>query len=103
MHPVIYDEIFNIEHKVSEVALDFIRDELDKYQIDIAHIIDYDHTIVIKFSKNLDGLPIVYGEIRIDRIYKCFTITGYCQGFLLPAIGDWNDIEQYLYHLVNPQ
>lgn len=101
MQTEIFNEIFNIEYKISRQAIDFILDEFDKYKIDIYDIIDYDHCVIIRFNRKLEGLPLVRGELRIDRIEKAFTISGYCDGYLLPAKGDWDMVVDYLHKLIN--
>jgi hypothetical protein len=101
MNPIIYRELFDLEYKVSRQAVDFILDEFDKYQIDAYDIIDYDHSVIIKFNRKLEGLPLVRGELRVDRIQKKFIISGYCDGYLLPARGNWDMVVDYLYKLIN--
>lgn len=101
MHPAVYDEIFNLQYKISRSALEFIQEQLDKYQIDINYITDYDHSMIIKFGRHCKNLPDIFGDIRIDRINKNFIVCGYCDGYLLPLVGDWEDVVEYLDRLLN--
>lgn len=95
------DEIFNLNSMVSRIAIDFIQEELDKHQLDCTYVVDYDHSILIKFNRSLPKLSKVYGEIRIDRIKRNFTVCGYCDGYMLPTTGDWNCVLTYLDQLID--
>lgn len=101
MHPVIYEELFNTQYRINRPVLDFILDELDRYHLNVDNIIDYDHCIIIKFSSNGRLATAVIGEIRIDRIARLFIVSGYCDGYLLPSAGDWDNATEYLKSLVS--
>ena len=99
MHPIIFNEIFNLEHQVSRTALELIQEELDELHLDLSNIVDYDHSIVMRFVRNIP--PAAYGEIRIDRINQNFIACGYCAGYMLPVTGDWQCVKAYLHQLIN--
>ena len=99
----VLDEIFNVKYRVSDQALDHISDELDKFRCTVSHIEDNDHAVTIYFGREMNGMPSVEGEIRIDRITGNFEIVGICGGFMLPIEGDWSVIIEYLRQLTNPQ
>jgi len=96
----VLDEIFNVKYRVSDQALEYISDELDKFRCTISRIEDNDLAVTIYFGRNT--IPSVDGEIRIDRIFKNFSITGICNGLILPMSGDWGTIIEYLNRLTCP-
>ena len=100
---IVLDEMFNVKFRVSEQALDFISDELDKYRCVISHVDDYDHAVVVHFGREMNGMPKVEGELRIDRIERNFEIVGTCEGLMLPVRGDWDMVTTYLRQLTCPQ
>jgi len=98
----VLTEIFNVKYRVSEQALDHISDELDQFRCTISRIEDNDMAVTIYFGRNMNGMPAVEGEIRIDRVRKLFEIVGICEGWMLPAEGDWSVIIEYLRQLTAP-
>jgi hypothetical protein len=102
LSPVILKEIFTIKYRVSDQALDHISDELDQFRCVVSHIEDNDMAVTIHFQRDLNGLPAVKGEIRIDRMATNFQIVGACEGFMLPVEGDWSVILAYLRQLTCP-
>lgn len=103
MQSVILDEIFNLQHRVSDQAIDYISDELDSFRCTISEVEDNDVAVTISFGRSLNGMSKVVGEIRIDRLRKQFEIVGRCEGTMLPACGSWDVIIEYLRQLTNPQ
>jgi len=99
---VILKEIFTVKYRVSEQALDHISDELDQFRCVVSRIEDNDLAVTIYFFRNMNGLPAVNGEIRIDRITRNFQIVGTCEGLMLPVEGDWSVILEYLRQLTCP-
>ena len=100
---VIHDEIFNLQRRVTEQALEYIGDQLGTFRCTVSEIIDNDLAVTIRFGRSLNGIPEVEGEIRIDRMTKQFDIAGRCEGTMLPATGDWGVIIEYLRQLTDPQ
>lgn len=98
----VLDEIFNVRYRVSEQALDHISDELDQFRCTVSHVEDNDLAVTIYFGRNMNGMPAVEGEIRIDRVNNQFEIVGVCEGFMLPVTGDWSVILEYLRQLTCP-
>ena len=103
MPPVILKEIFNLQHRVSDQAIDYISDELNIFRCVISEIEDNDLAVTINFGRSLNGMPKVNGVIRIDRLSKRFEIVGCCEGTMLPICGNWDVIIEYLRQLTNPQ
>lgn len=103
MPPVVLDEIFNLQRRVSDQAIDHISDELDAFRCAISKVDDNDLAVTIHFGRSLNGMPEVKGEIRIDRLAKNFEIAGSCEGTMLPISGDWEMIIEYLRQLTDPQ
>lgn len=102
MRDYIYNEIFDMRYRINSTMLDFIKEELSMFDMDIFNICDYDHSIIIKYGRHATNhLLAVEGELRIDRITKKFYISGYCDGYLLPATGGWDTIIDYLHKLIN--
>lgn len=99
---IVLNEIFNIKYRISDQAIDHISDELDKFRCVISRVDDNDLAITIYFDRRIDNLPLVKGEIRIDRIMHDFGIIGFCDGLMLPAKGDWSMILTYLGQLTCP-
>ncbi len=95
---VVLDEIFNLEFKVSDQAIEYISDELDKFGCVISNSFDYDMSVIIMFYKQHDkSHPYLEGELRIDRIQRRFEIcVKYGEETVLPAFGDWDLIIEYL-------
>lgn len=102
LSPAVLIEIFNVKYRVSEQALDHISDELDQFRCTISRVEDNDLAVTIYFGRNMNGMPAVEGEIRIDRVNERFEIVGVCEGFMLPAHGDWSVILEYLRQLTCP-
>ena len=103
MSSVILDEIFNLQHRVSDQAIDYISDELDVFRCSISEVNDNDVAVTIHFGRSLNGMSKVEGEIRVDRLTKTFEIVGNCEGVMLPACGNWDMVIEYLRQLTNPQ
>lgn len=99
---VILNEIFNIRYRVSEQALDHISDELDRFRCMVSRVEDHDLAVTIYFSRNMNGMPAVEGEIRIDRVTNTFWVVGICDGLMMPVEGDWSVILEYLRQLCFP-
>jgi hypothetical protein len=97
---VVLDEIFNVRYRVSDQAIDYIADELDRFRCVIFRVEDNDLAVTIYFGRSMNGVPAAEGEIRIDRVNRQFEIVGKCCGFMLPAEGDWFVIVEYLRQLV---
>ena len=96
----IVKELFAIEYKVSDIVVDHVIEELNKFDCIPTSISDYDTSIIIEFGKIGDS-P-MEGELRIDRLNKQFEICARFQGnTFLPAYGNWHIIEEYLNQLVN--
>lgn len=95
----VIQEIFDIRFAVNDAALECIYDELQLYECAVSTVNNLDWVIIIKFNDNSKNL---IGELRIDRIKKTFTVVGYCNGFMLPAEGNWSTVEGYLDILTNP-
>lgn len=96
---IVADEIFNLQHHISDQALDHIADELHLFGCVIDKVIDNDLAITIYFN----GPNNVEGEIRVDRLYKAFEIIGRSSELIMPVCGDWNMIVEYLRQLTTPQ
>jgi len=96
---VVLNEIFNIKYRISDQAIEHISDELDKFRCVISRVDDNDLAITICFDRCINNLPIVEGEIRIDRVMNNFGIIGSCDGLMLPINGDWSMILTYLEQL----
>ena len=95
----IINEILDLRYVVNDAALESIYDALACYDCNITTVNNLDWVIIIKFvnkSKNL------MGELRVDRVKKTFSIVGYCDGFMLPAEGNWHTVIEYLDYLTNP-
>ena len=96
----IIKELFTVKYKVSDIVVDHIIEELNRFNCIPTNISDYDTSIIIEFGK-IGDFPIE-GELRIDRLNKQFEICAFSQGnTFLPAYGDWHIIEEYLNQLVS--
>jgi hypothetical protein len=92
--PVV-DEIFDLRHKVTDIALEHLFDDIENHGISVKQHFNYDHAIVIILIRTGDH-PIS-GEIRIDRIRQIFDISLNVDGYvILPMSGDWGVILEYL-------
>jgi hypothetical protein len=103
MPSIILDEIFNLQLRISEPAIEYISDQLDSFRCTISSVDDHDVAITIRFGRSMSGLPDVEGEIRIDRFDKTFEVVGYCDGTMLPIKGDWELVIEYLRQLTDPK
>ncbi len=88
----ILDEIFNLQFQISDIAIQHFVDELDDLGFVVTNYINHDAAVMLNFSG--EGMV---GELRIDRIRRCFDIIVKCEGaVVLPASGDWNLVVEYL-------
>jgi len=84
----IYDEIFSLEGRVADPALDFFTEEI--VNLGFETIIVANNDLAITFYAKSHDAEI---EIRLDRIAKCFTISAIANGSLyFPIVGDWETI-----------
>ncbi len=94
----VLGEIFDLRHKPSDVALGHLFDDLDDLGLIVRSSHNYDHAIVVHFSK--PGDHPLQGEIRIDRIRRVFDVSAMVDGVVvLPASGEWDLVLEYLQKL----
>lgn len=100
MPQVVFDEIFDLQHRISEQAIGYISDELDAFRCIITEVIDNDVAVTIYFGRSGTLLE---GEIRIDRLSQQFEIIGKYDSLILPISGDWDVVIEYLRQLTSLQ
>jgi len=94
---VIKKELFAIEYKINDVAVEYIVEELKKFNFEVLGVFDYDASIIIDFERKSNNTK---GEFRVDRIKQCFEISARINDItFLPASGDWDIINTYLQQL----
>jgi hypothetical protein len=89
---VIDEEIFDLRHRISEMALNHLTEDLDGLGLTITGYEDMDHALILTASHN-DFKT----EIRVDRIRCCFDVqTTAPHGLFMPASGNWFAVMEYL-------
>jgi hypothetical protein len=94
----VVDEIFNLEFRVSEQALEYVEGEFSRFGCVVSNHCDYDVAVMVYFNRPADAAhPRLEGELRIDRIERRFEIgVKYGDELIFPAYGDWNLVTKYL-------
>ncbi len=100
---VILGEIFNLCYRVSDVAIEYLCDELEKCGCIVSHHDNFDSSVFLYFQRSADEThPVLEGELRVDRIYKRFEISAkYGNETIMPASGDWNLVMEYLQKILS--
>ncbi len=94
MPAIIYNELFDLTHPVSDITLSYIFDLLTASDLLISDYRNYDVMIIIAFYNKEKDL---IGELRINRMLKEFEICIQCgKVLILPAHGDWDLVTEYL-------
>jgi len=89
---IISAELFNIQFRVSDVAIEHICSKIEEYQYVVGEVQNLDHAIYIDF-----GTGTAKGQLRIDRMAKSFEICVSADGItVLPTSGSWSDVTAYL-------
>jgi hypothetical protein len=93
----IKKELFAIEYKINDIAIEYIIEELKKFNFEVSNILDCDASIIVDFEREINKTK---GELRIDRIEQCFEISARIgDATFLPISGGWSIIEEYLSQL----
>lgn len=96
---LVIKEIFNLQYKASDISLQHIADELESFGLTVKNVTNYDHAIVYEFGTIVQ--PIIFGELRVDRIQKTFSIVAtFGDATILPVNGDWQIIDKFLECLI---
>lgn len=89
---VIDEEIFDLRHRVSDMALNHLTEDLDNLGLTVSGYEDMDHALILNVYQ--DDFK---AEIRVDRIRRCFDVQAIpAEGFCMPASGDWLVVIEYL-------
>jgi hypothetical protein len=84
----IQKEIFNLQFKISDMAVEFISDEFQKLNFHINRVIDND--LAVTFYAEGQNCTI---EMRIDRLAQKFQLSASKDGYTyMPVVGNWDRI-----------
>jgi len=93
----IHEEIFCLSSKTSDIVIDYLCADIERLGFVTRKVNNYDCSIIIDFARQ--G---THANLRIDRIYKTFEVVArHGDVVILPRIGGWNDILDYLQKLSN--
>ena len=99
----ILDEIFCLSAKTNDVVIDYLCLDIEQYGYVTQNVDNYDCSIIIDLICEKYGDPsYIHANLRVDRIYKTFEVVAtYGDQTILPRIGDWSGILDYLEKLSN--
>lgn len=103
---IVEEELFNIQYRVGDMVIAQISEEIEKFLLSVNRVENNDFALTFYFGRNetYKPLPVVEGELRIDRLGKMFEIIAKCNDwYVVPAYGDWVTVHDYLSEISREQ